>query len=178
MAQAKKTAKKAKKKTVRRKTATKPRAVAAEVIRAEPNGSLLDPSAIQAATETLVAAVDTFREELSVLPEDGEMSQTHLEVARFAAFAKGAMGDLEKIFAANALRLRVQGSFAPGSLRVDFDLQKGKRTPAWKDEAVKQAKALAEKRGDVFNAEQFAEGVLQNTTPKDDTRKPIIRETG
>jgi len=169
--------KKTAKKTTR-KAATKPRAAAAEVIRAEPNGSLLDPSAIQAAAETLMAAVDTYRTEMAALDESGGLvTQAHIEVARFASFAKGAMGDMEKIFDANALRMRKNGEFEEGELRVDFDLQKGKRTPAWKDEAIKQAKALAGERGDDFNADQFAEGVLANTAPKDDKYKPIIRET-
>jgi len=175
MAQAKKKTA-TRKKIAKRKTATKTKAAAAEVIRVESNRSLLDPSAIQAAAETLMEAVDTFREELSGLPEDGEVLQTHMEVARFAAFAKGAMGDMEKIFAANALRMRARGSFEEGPLRVDYDLQKGKRTPAWKDEAIEQARKLAEERGEKFNADQFADAVLQNTTPKDDKYKAMIRE--
>lgn len=180
----KKTAKKATKKTTkkktatRRKTASKPDPGEAQVVVVKPSGSILDPIAIQSAAETLMAAVDTYRMEMSDIGEDGMISQTHIEVAHFAAFAKGAMGDMEKVFVANAMRIKSQGSFEEGSLRVDFDTQKGKRTPAWKDEALKQAKMLAEERGESFDSEQFAEGVLANTQAKPDKFKPVIRVAG
>lgn len=182
----KKTAKKATKKTTKKaapkkKVATRRKTVKkkpseAEVVVVVPSSSILDPNAIQSAAETLMDAVDTFRTELADLGEEGMISQTHIEVARFAAFAKGAMGDMEKVFAANALRLKSQGSFEEGPLRVDFDTMKGKRTPAWKDEALKQAQMLAEERGESFDTNQFAEGVLANTQAKPDKFKPVIRE--
>jgi hypothetical protein len=174
MAQAKK--KSAKKKTTR-KAATKPKAKSKTAVVCEEQ-SLLDPSVIQAAAETLMSAVDAYRTEMSALDERGGMvTQAQIEIARFAAFAKGAMGDMEKIFGANVLRMRNGGEFEDGPLRVDFELQKGKRAPAWKDEAIRQARALANELGQVFNAEQFADGVLANTAPKDDKYKPVIRET-
>ena len=163
-----------KKKTVRKKV-SKPKRVEAVEVRPV-NVSLLDPTTIRSAAETLMEAVDTFRTEMADLMDDGVISQTHIEVARFATFAKGAMGDIEKVFVANALRLKSQGQVEEGPLRVDYDTQKGKRTPAWKDEAIKQAKTLAKLRGDTFSEDQFAEGVLANTKAGADKFKPVIRE--
>lgn len=164
-----------KKKTAKKKIARKvKRAVA---VTAQSNGSLIDPDAIQKAAEVLMAAVDDYRTELSELPEDGTITQTHIGVARFAAFAKGAMGDMEQLFEANVLRLRKKGTFETGDLRVDFETQKGKKSPKWKDEAIAQAEKVAELEGDDFNADQYADGVLTNTTPSADKTKPKIRET-
>lgn len=165
----------AKKKTAKKKIARKAKRTMA--VTAQSNGSLIDPRAIQKAAEVLMAAVDDYRTELSELPGDGTITQTHIEVARFAAFAKGAMGDMEKLFEANALRLRKRGVFEEGNLRVDFETKKGSKSPKWKDEAIAQARKVAGLEGDDFNADQYADGVLVNTTPKADSTKPKIRET-
>jgi hypothetical protein len=174
MAQAKK--KTAAKRKTARKKATK-RAPAAEVIRAEPNGSLLDPDAIQAAAETLMQAVEVYRDELTELPENGELRQNHIAVARFAAFAKGAMGDMTEVFEANALRLRQTGSIEEGPLRVDYDLQKGKQSPKWKDEAAKQAAEVAKLKELDFDKAEYEKVVKAGTKKSADKYKPIIRET-
>lgn len=164
-----------KKKTARKKA--KRAGGAAEVVRAETNGSVLDPSAIQAAAETLMAAVETYRDELSSMPEDGMVTQTHIAVARFAAFAKGAMGDMDEIFSATALRLRQTGSFEDGELRVDFELQKGKQSPKWKDEASKQAALVAGLKELDFDKAEYEKQVKAATPKSADKHKPVIRET-
>jgi len=176
MAQAKKkTAKKktAKKKTAKRKTATRPKA---EVVDASPCAGLVDASAIGAATEVLMAAVDDYREEMSSLGDDGELRQDQVAVARFAAFARSSMGALEEIFGVTALRLRQFGSVESGPLRVDYDMQPGRQSPKWKDLAVKLAEELAELKGQDFEAEAYVGQVKVATKKSPDKHRALIRE--
>jgi len=140
------------------------------------NGSRINPILIQQAVETIMNAVDTYREELSNLPEDGEVRQSHIAVAHFAGMAKGALSDLEAVFSTNALRLKDSGTFEPGDLLVAFELMKGRRSPRWKEEAVKQAKLYADFSGQNFNEAQYVELVSANTPKSADKHKPIIRE--
>jgi hypothetical protein len=172
MAQAKKKTA-SKKKTVKRKAATKPKA---EVVQAEPCTGLVDASAIGAATEVLMAAVEDYREEMSSLSDDGELRQDQVAVARFAAFARSSMGALEEIFSATALRLRQTGSVETGPLRVDYDMQPGRQSPKWKDIAVKLAGELADLKNRDFEAEAYAAQVKAETKKSPDKHKATIRE--
>jgi len=146
-----------------------------ELVRA--NGSRINPVLIQQAAETLIEAVGIYRDELSSLAVDGEVRQSHIAVAHFAMMASRAMGELEDVFNANALRLKETGSFEPGDLMVAFDLQKGRCSPRWKEEAISQARQLSELGGDeTFDERHYVELVSANTPKSPDRYKPIIRE--
>jgi hypothetical protein len=162
-----------------KKTAKKARrtAVATAEVPREPSKGALDPDVVRRATQVLVQAAQTYREVLRDLPDEGEMTQDMIAMAHVFNGAESALSDVSKSFAANALRLRAAGSFAPGKLRVEFTLQKGKRSVAWKAEAVRQATFVAKLKGEEFNPKQYEELIHANTAPSPDTYKAVIRET-
>lgn len=75
------------------------------------------------------------------------------------------VGGVLKTFKARALAIRdAGGTFEPGRVAVAFKEQE-RRNPAWKDEAVARAQALAAIKGEPFEPEAFVKSVQAKTEP-------------
>lgn len=135
---------------------------------------VIDPERVQAAVELLEATRAAYQEECAKLKPNGTMPQRLIALAHLADAASDSMSAIHKTFTAQALVMRSKGKFEAGPCVVSFDLQPGRRTPAWKEIAIEKARALAQLKGKKFNEKGYVERVMDATEKSSDTYKAFI----
>lgn len=135
---------------------------------------LLDPDAMQTAVERMGLMLDAYVSECSKIKPNGEMPQHLIQVAHLCSTALDTLSGIRKEFNERALSLRRKGRFEAGPCVVTFERQAGRRSPAWKDEAIARAKESASLKGKGFNEKKYVERVMERTEPSPDTYKTFI----
>lgn len=142
--------------------------------RVERGSALLDPDSMQTAVERMGEMLDAYTSECAKLKPNGEMPQRLIALAHLSTAALDTLSGIRKAFNETALTMRKKGRFEAGQCVVSFEKQGGRRTPAWKEEAVSRARESALLKGKSFNEKRYVERVIERTEPSPDTYKPFI----
>jgi len=117
-----------------------------------------------------------LRDALIGVSQKLKMPQTLLQKMQRVQAAKKIIDGVLKTAGMQLLAHSVEEGgegFEDGALRV-VHTNGGKRSPKWKDEAIRQAELVAKAKGRKFNADVFVDGIVGKTPVSDSPKVTLV----